>query len=67
MISPRTIRSVISSWLRWRSTRRLYAAHPELRHFDDAERAAKRKHASVEPIRAARREFMTAALRREVR
>ena len=66
MISRTLIHRVITSWLRWRSTRRLYAALPELRHFDEAESDARRKHSPVEPIRAARKEFMTAMLRREV-
>lgn len=52
----------IRSWLSWRAKRRLYRVYPELIHFDEAEKAAKRSHGRVAHIRKAREEFMRAAL-----
>ena len=59
----RYIRKAISSWISWRAKRRLYRAHPELIHFDIAERAARKKHGRVNDIIAARKACMTDLLR----
>lgn len=60
----RLITRVLWGWQRWRIKRKLYREHPELYHFDAAERDAQRSHGRVNSIRQARRDYMTAALRR---
>ena len=63
MIPSRTLKKAIA-WIRSRIERgKLYREYPELRHLDQAEREARRRHAPVEPIRAARKAFMTSALK----
>jgi len=61
----RFIRIAIESWKAWWLKRRLYKHHPWLKHFDEAEKEARRKHKAVEPIRQARRDYMTSVLRRQ--
>lgn len=63
MITSRQIRAILSSWLRWRSTRRLYAAMPEMKRFREAELEAQRKHGNVKAVQADRKAFITSALK----
>lgn len=62
MISSLITRT-IRSWLRWRRSRRIYRAMPKMREFDQQERKAQRSHGNVNKVRAARKAFVTAALR----
>lgn len=62
MTLSRLLRRTITEWQSWRTRRRLYRQYPELRYFQEAEQAAKRRHAKTKHIQKAREEFMRNAL-----
>lgn len=59
-----TIRRFVNAFFSWQAKRRLYRAHPELRHFDAKERELRQRHGKVRDVQAARVVYMTELLRR---
>lgn len=62
----RLISSAFRSWIRWRTTRRLYAAYPEIRRLDEAREEARRKHQPTKHFDAAKTAFLTSVLRQNL-
>lgn len=62
----RLIRRTILAWQNWRSTRAIRRAYPDIRRIDEAIRDARRRHGPVANLLAAKRAFMTDALRGRV-
>lgn len=63
MIARSLIRRALSGWLRWRTTRKLYRALPELKLIDEARAEAKRKHRPYRHFDKTREALMAEALR----